>query len=264
MVEMARLCAPLGDQRAAPDRELRSKGSPPCFRNRLLGSLSANDLDLLRPDLVPVQLTLGQIFEESESPIQTICFPEDGFISVVAKGAGNRAIEAGVVGPEGMTGIALLLGDDRSPNDTYVQHVGSGHAMDAEALRSALRTSCSLRDRFLQYVHTFLVQVSQTVLANGRDRIDARLARWLLMADDRVEGPDMRITHEFLSLMLGVRRPGVTDALHWLEGERLIYARRGLISIRDRTALEAKAGGSYGVPEAIYTRLLATATVPAL
>lgn len=238
------------------------KGPPAPVRNRLLRSLSTNDWELLRPDLVPVQLTLGRMFEESDVAIETICFPVDGFISVVAKGAGKRAIEAGIVGPEGMTGVSLLLGDDRSPNDTYVQHVGAGFMIAAQALASALRASDSLKEHFLKYTQTFLVQVSQTALANGRDRIDARLARWLLMADDRIEGEQMKITHEFLSLMLGVRRPGVTDALHRLEGEHLIRSRRGLLSIRDRTALEAKADGSYGVPEEAYRRLLESATVP--
>ncbi len=154
-----------------------------------------------------------------------------------------------------MTGIAIVMGDDQSPNETFVQLAGAGHVISAEHLRSALDSSPSLRLTLLRYAHTFVVQTAQTALANGRAKIDERLARWLLMASDRIEGPDLALTHEFLSVMLGVRRPGVTDALHRLEGDRLIRAKRSSITIRDRAGLERVANGSYGVSERDYERL---------
>ncbi len=184
-----------------------------------------------------------------------MCFPETAIISVVARNHGGRSIEAGLIGFDGMTGIAVVLGDDQSPNETYVQLAGVGHVISAADLKSALDDLPDMRLTFLRYAHTFMVQTAQTALANGRAKIDERLARWLLMASDRVEDPEMNLTHEFLSLMLGVRRPGVTDALHRLEGEHLIRARRSSISIRDRAGLELVADGSYGVSERDYERL---------
>jgi CRP-like cAMP-binding protein len=112
-----------------------------------------------------------------------------------------------------------------------------------------------VRALLLRYAHVFMVQVAATALADGRYSIEQRLARWLLMCHDR-NGDDLALTHEFLALMLGVRRPGVTESLHILEGERMIKAQRGLITILDRQKLEARAGDSYGTPEAEYERLI--------
>ena len=115
----------------------------------------------------------------------------------------------------------------------------------------------SLRRRLLRYVHAFTIQMSQTALANSKMRVDARLARWLLMAHDRVDRNDIELTHEFLALMLGVRRAGVTEALQDLESRGLIRAVRGKLTILRRKDLEVVANGSYGVPEAEYERLMA-------
>jgi CRP-like cAMP-binding protein len=225
------------------------------FRNRLLQSLAPDDLALIAGKLHAERLELRHFFENAEEPIREICFPESAIVSVVARTTAGRSIEAGLIGFEGMTGIAILMGDDRSPNETYVQMAGEGNVMAADDLRSAIRSSPHLHTILLRYAHTFMVQTSQTALANGRAKIDERLARWLLMASDRVEGPELSLTHEFLSLMLGVRRPGVTDALHRLEGEHLIRSRRSSITIRDREGLETVANGSYGVAERDYERL---------
>jgi CRP-like cAMP-binding protein len=200
-------------------------------------------------------MDIRRSFEMPNVPVSEVCFPDTAIVSVVACSMTNRSIEAGLIGFEGMTGLSIVLDDDRSPNETYVQVAGMGHVMAATDLRIAIDQSPTLHRHFLRYAHTFMVQTAQTALANGRAKIDERLARWLLMASDRVEGPDMILTHEFLSLMLGVRRPGVTDALHRLEGDRLIRARRSTIAIRDRAGLEAVANGSYGVSERDYDRL---------
>ncbi len=224
-------------------------------RNRLLKSLSPGDLELIARHLRPARLDVRRSFGEPGEPITEVCFPETAIISVVARTTVGRSIEAGLIGFEGMSGVALALGDDRSPNETYVQVAGMGHVIGADELRLAIDASLSLRLHILRYAHNFIVQTSQTVLANGRAKIDERLARWLLMARDRVDGPEIGLTHEFLSMMLGVRRPGVTDALHRLEGEHLIKARRASITIRDRGGLEVVANGSYGVAERDYARL---------
>jgi CRP-like cAMP-binding protein len=169
---------------------------------------------------------------------------ENGFASVVANG-GQRDIEVGIIGREGMSGLSVVLGSDERPaNETFIQSAGTGQRIAAGELRDAIGASVSLHKVMLRYAHTFLVQTSQTALANGRSKIEERLARWLLMAADRVEG-ELVLTHEFLSIMLGVRRSGVTTALQELERTGLISHRRGFITILDRDGLEEQSNGTY-------------------
>ena len=137
-----------------------------------------------------------------------------------------------------------------------MQVEGRGYRIAAEALRRAIDTSASLRGLLLRYAHTFLVQTAQTALANAGAPAEERLARWLLMYHDRQDGDDLSVTHEFLSLMLGVRRPTVTVAIHTLEGAGLIRARRGRIRVLNRAGLEEAAGEAYGPAEAEYERLI--------
>ena len=217
--------------------------------------MAPDDLAQIETHLSLTRLDVRRSIEKPGEAIDEICFPETAVVSVVAHNSAGRTIEAGLIGFEGMTGIAMLMGDDQSPNSAYVQLPGVGHVVPAKTLASLLETSTTLRTTLLRYAHTFMVQTAQTALANGRAKIDERLARWLLMAADRVEGPELPLTHEFLSMMLGVRRPGVTDALHRLEGDHLIRARRSSIMIRDREGLERVADGSYGVSERDYERL---------
>ena len=225
------------------------------YRNWLLNALSQGDLDLLRPDLEPIQLDLRFSMEAANQPIRFAYFPEVGLASIVAHSKGGRMIEVGLIGLEGMTGLSVVMGDDRSANETFVQAEGSGSRISAAKLTQALDKSPSLRGCLLLYVQALLSQTAQTALTNGRANIEERLARWILMAHDRLDGDELRLTHEFLALMLGVRRPGVTVALHFLEGKGLIRSTRGLVTVLDREGLEEVADGSYGVPEAEYARL---------
>ena len=237
-------------------RGLEELNQPPVrFQNRLLQSLEADDLDRVALRLRPARLEIGRRFEDPETPITEICFPETAVLSVVARLGTGQSLEAGLIGFEGMSGIAVILGDDRSPNETYVQIPGMGNVLSVEDLRSLVSDSPTIRAHFMRFAHAFLVQTTQTALANGRAKIDERLARWLLMASDRLRTIELSLTHEFLSVMLGVRRPGVTDALHRLEGDHLIRARRSSITIRDRAGLETITKGSYGVSERNYERL---------
>jgi CRP-like cAMP-binding protein len=222
--------------------------------NKLLRALSHDDLALLGA-LEPIELDLRHPVEQANQTIEHVYFPDSGIISVVAKSADDQ-IEAGVVGREGMTGTAVVMGNHRSPNDAYVQMAGAGHRVPAQRVRDAVETSSSLRQLMQRYAQVFMVQVAQTALANGRAKIEERLARWLLMAHDRQDDDDLRLTHEFIAIMLGVRRPGVTDALHQLEAKSLIRSNRGAIRIVDRAGLLGVAGGAYGVPESEYKRLL--------
>lgn len=222
--------------------------------NSILSSLSAADFDLLQPHLARVDLPLRKFLESPNKPIDHVYFIQRGFASVVAGGRG-RDIEVGLIGPEGMTGLAVIMGANRTPNATFIQSAGEGLRLAANSLRDAMEESATVRQMLLNYAHTFMVQTSQTALTNGRSKIEERLARWLLMAHDRVRKDELRLTHEFLAIMLGVRRAGVTETLSRLEDKGLLRAARGQVAIRDRKGLEKIADGAYGVPEAEFRRL---------
>lgn len=224
-------------------------------QNHLLNSLTPEDFALLRDRLEPVDLPFRFKVEIPDRPISHAYFPADGIVSVVAAGARDQTIEVGIIGREGMTGIAVLLGTTRSPNLMNVQIAGHGFRIATDDLLAALAESRSLHNALLAYVQAFLIQASQTALANGRAKLETRLARWLLMAHDRVSGNELALTHEFLSLMLGVHRPGVTIALQQFEARGILEAHRGALIIKDRALLRAFADGIYGVSEAELERL---------
>src|SRR3954471_17799138 len=227
-------------------------------RNRLLSALNRDDFDLLQPDLEPVALELRQWLIEAGEPIQQVYFPEHGIVSILADTSQGR-IEVGLIGPEGMAGLPVVLGIERSPHGYMVQAAGEALRIAAPDLRTALRHSPSLQVGFLRYAHALMVQTAQTAYANAGFTIEARLARWILMTDDRLDRGDLPLTHDFLSMMLGVRRPGVTLAVQMLEGGGLIRATRGRIRVLDRTKLEEVADDAYGVAEAEYARVMAEA-----
>lgn len=229
---------------------------PRNFRNQLLSGLSEAQLGALAEHLEPVELPVKMVLEVPGEPIEHVYFPASGITSIVAISRDGKRVEAGLFGRDGMTGPVVLLGADRSPHETFVQVAGSGHRIEVAALREAMAAEPGIRDRFLLFVHASALQVAQTALVNAKNTIEARLARWLLMCLDRTNGDELVLTHEFLSLMLGVRRSGVTVSVHILEGRGLIRATRGRIRVLDRGALEAAADGGYGIPEAEYQRLL--------
>jgi CRP-like cAMP-binding protein len=228
-------------------------------RNHLLLSLSIADRDLLQPHLEPSALDLRRVLEEPHQPIPHVYFPESGIASIVAQDRSNRRIEVGLFGREGMSGSTVVTGNDRSPHECFIQVAGSAQRIPADELRSAMQRSPSLHGLLLRYVQAFLIQTAHTALANGRSKLEERLARWLLMSHDRVDGDDLPLTHEFLALMLGVRRPGVTTALHGLERHGLIRSSRSKVQIIDRAGLIEVADGSYGIPEAELRRLVGSA-----
>lgn len=230
-------------------------GTSNATSNRLLSRLSAADFALLAPHLKPVDLPLRKKLENRDKPIDNVYFPESGFASVVANGSGQRSIEVGLIGREGMTGLPIIMGTDRSTNETFIQSAGKGLQISVANLRKAMEMGGSLHRCFLLYAHAFSVQTTYTAIANGRGKIEERLARWLLMAHDRVDTDELDLTHEFLSLMLGVRRSGVTIALQLLVKQGIIKAHRGGISVLDREGLEEISNGAYGTPEAEFQRL---------
>jgi CRP-like cAMP-binding protein len=213
--------------------------------NRILSRLPRADFALLEPHLEAVDLPVRKPLEARKRRIDQVYFIEAGFASVVANGSTKPSIEVGIIGREGMTGLGIVLGNDRAPHETYIQVAGTGQRISAANLRKADEQSPTLHRAMLQYAHAFLHQTTTTALANGRSKIEERLARWLLMADDRIDGKELPLTHEFLGLMLGTYRPGVTKAIQALEQEGLIAARRGSIRILNRKALEKRSNGTY-------------------
>lgn len=226
------------------------------WRNELLAALSPGDRRLLAPRVRPVKLRLGQVLEKPGKPIRSVYFMEDGLASVVAGPLTGRRLEVGLFGREGMSGVSLLLGDDRPINETFIQVEGSALRLSTSDFQLVLGRSRTLHRALLPFANVMLIQVGQTALANSRSNLQARLARWLLMMRDRSDQDDLFCTHAFLALMLGVRRAGVTEALHALEGEHLIRTKRNTVRILDRVRLAGQSDESYGVPEAHYARLI--------
>jgi len=226
-------------------------------RNRVLASLATEDFNLLQQHLQPTGLKVRQCVELANREVDAVYFPYSGIISMIVR-SNNRQhqSEVGLIGHEGMTGLPVVLGTERAYCSGCVQVEGDGVCLPAHSLRKLMQASGSLRLSLLHYVHAFVMQTIHTALANARGKVEQRLARWLLMAHDRLPGDDLRLTHEFLALMLGVRRAGVTIALHQLQSAGQITITRGAIVIVDRLGLEQSAGGFYGVPERELERLL--------
>ncbi|RWC26342.1 Crp/Fnr family transcriptional regulator [Mesorhizobium sp.] len=219
-----------------------------------MASLSPDDFALVQPHLETVTFELRAHLFRADQRITHVTFPERGIASIVADTAEGR-FEVGMVGSEGLVGTALVLGVDRTPHTCMVQAPGEALRIGAGELQAAMEDSPTLRALLLRFVHTFIVQVSQTAYANAGYSIEERLARWLLMTHDRLEHDDMPITHEFMSIMLGSRRPGVTIAVQTLEGTGAIRATRGHLTLRDRQKLEQIAGQSYGFAEKEYSNV---------
>lgn len=212
--------------------------------NRILSHISKDDLALLSPGLSPIDLPLRKQLEVPNRNIEHVYFPTRGFASVVAKVPGGT-IEVGLIGRESMSGLAVIMGASRTQNSTYMQSAGSGYRVTASHLRHCMEVSPTLRLRLLRFGHAFLMQVAQTAAVNARNKLEERLARWLLLAADRSDGNELHLTHEFLAIMLGVRRAGVTIALGFLESRALIRIGRGKIHLLDREALVKLSNGAY-------------------
>jgi CRP-like cAMP-binding protein len=215
--------------------------------NKLLARMSRADLALLKPHLEAVDLPVRMQLQARNRRVEQVYFLDSGAASIVANG--QRPIEVGMIGREGMTGVSVVLGDDeRFPHEVYMQIAGRGQRLSTATLRKAISESVTLHQVLLRSAHDFLTQTTQTALANGRSNVEERLARWILMAHDRVDGDELVLTHEFLAVMLGVRRSGVTTALQELEWKSLIAHSRARITIVDRKGLEESSNGSYSRP----------------
>lgn len=226
------------------------------MKNGLLASLSPPDLDIMLAQLERIDLVHGQVLYQPFEKITYAYFFLGGLSSEVIRDSSGQRVEIGCVGREGLSGLPLLLGIGEAPHQAFMQIGGPALRISAESLAAVLKDHPSIRNALMKFVHTFMMQVASTALADARYTINERLARWILMAHDRAGEDDLPLTHDFLALMLGVRRPSVTTALHILEGENLIRSSRGTVTVRDRKGLERLAGGSYGFAEAEYRRVI--------
>ena len=214
--------------------------------NRLLAVLPHADYRrLLLASLEPVTLAFGEVLYEPGDAIRHVYFPNDSLISLLTLVDRQLALEVGMVGREGMVGVAFVLGSTLSPVRALVQGGGTAMRMKAAPFRKELRQSLSLQRSVHRYTHELLVQVAQTAACNRFHVVEARLARWLLMTRDRVGSDHFHLTQEFIGHMLGVRRVGVTNAAHALKQRKLIDYSRGNIEIINGPGLEAAACSCY-------------------
>ncbi len=228
----------------------------PPITNRLLAALPSADLDALRPQFEPVTLEQKQSLSMPNTPIDHVYFIEGGMVSFVQPMGNGAMIEVGVAGKEGFAGVPVLLGANSSPLEAMVQLPGSALRMNASAFRKEVGRRPALFGLLLRYVQALQVQVSLSVGCNSRHNLSERLARWLLMARDRMTSDRLPLSHEYLSMMLGVRRAGVTVGLGALRAARLIENGHGQITIVDRQGLEAACCECYRAVRNEYERLL--------
>lgn len=228
------------------------------IKNRLLAALPAEEYERLVPHLELVSLQLNQILYEFGEPIEYVYFPHQGIVSLLSVLEDGSTVEAGMVGNDGMVGLPVILGGNKTSNQALVQVASNGMRMKAELLNSEFKRGGALQSLLLRYTQALLTQVSQGVACNRLHTLEERLARWLLTVQDRVESDEFPLTQEFIAQMLGTRRSGVTVAAGILSKAGTIRYSRGKITIVNQGDLEAIACECYGIIKAEFNRLLGT------
>ncbi|MDT7953606.1 MAG: Crp/Fnr family transcriptional regulator [Acetobacteraceae bacterium] len=226
------------------------------INNRILNALPADELERIRPRLEKVALVTKTVLIAPDRDVESVHFVESGVVSMVSTLEDGARIEVGMVGFEGMVGLPVLLGSGTSPWEAMVQIDGSALRMSAAAFRSTLAEVPSLMGTLLRYLDAVQSQVAQSAACNGRHPVEQRLARWLLTTLDRVGGDSFVMTQEFMSTMLGVRRPGVTLAVGALQRAGLVRHERGTMHVLDRTGLEASSCECHDIVKRRYAWLM--------
>jgi CRP-like cAMP-binding protein len=233
-----------------------SSGDSAHLKNRLLAALEHGAFARLAPQLEVVALTPREILFETGAPLRHVYFPHSGIISLMAAMRDGVA-ETAAIGSEGFAGFEVVLGGDVAANRALVQLAGSASRIPVASLSKEMQESAQLRQLLLSYVRFFLVQALQSVACNTLHTVDARCAKWLLMANDRAGHEDtFNLTQEFLAEMLGVHRPSVTLVARTLQNSGLIRYSRGVITITDRRGLEEAACDCYGVVRRALEKIL--------
>jgi CRP-like cAMP-binding protein len=224
--------------------------------NHFLASLPQEDYQRLRPHLERLNLPSRMILYEMGQPVEHCTFTDGGMTSLLIRLEDGAMVEAGVVGKEGFAGLSALMGAETAPHTSMIQMPGTGVRIRPSLLREAMLRSPALLDRVLRYSQALNMQISQTAACNAHHDLQERLARWLLMAHDRAEDDVLPLTQEFVSMMLAVRRPGVTVAARSLQNTGAINYERGRITVLDRHRLEEASCECYGIVREQFQKLL--------
>lgn len=224
--------------------------------NHLIQSLPRKDQSRLLAECESVDLKLAQVLAEPGEPSRHVYFPVDSFISFVVCNEGRPSLEVGMVGSEGMLGEQLVLGEFASPFHALVQGPGQAWRLTSRHFLQQLRDSAALQRLLRRYLYVRLVQLGQLAVCVHSHQVHPRLARWLLMSQDRAHADSFHMTQEFMAYLLGVRRVGITKAAGHLQREGLIEYHHGFLSVLDRTGLEAVACSCYAKDVASYDQML--------
>ena len=229
---------------------------PATAANRLIAALPRKDQQRFLAACESVDLVFAEVLAEPGELIRYVYFPTDSFISLTTQAEGRNTLEVGLVGDEGMLGISLILGVDVSPLHALVQGKGPALRMDVATFLRELELSLALQRILKRYLYVMMGQLAQMAACNRFHVVEARLARWLLMTQDRAHSDEFHGTHEFLAYMLGVRRVGVTKAASSLQFRKLISYRRGNIKVLDRDGLAAASCRCYEAVKATYAQVM--------
>lgn len=224
-------------------------------RNRLLACLAGSELEALLPHFESVSLARGDHLIVPDMPIQYIYFPLNALLSLVTTMEDGSAVESGVIGREGMSGIPVLLDAQQTTMPTFTQVPGEALKIKSEIIKEAYDRRGALHKLLNRYMHTVVVMGSYSTACNALHKIEPRMAKWLLMSSNGVGSDELNLTHEFLAEMLGVRRASVSETASTLRNDGLIDYTRGHIKITDRSGLEAASCECYGKFKDEYERL---------
>lgn len=224
--------------------------------NHLLAALSAEAFERLKPHLESITFTLGEVVYESGAHMRYVYFPTTSHISLLYTMIDGSTAEMGLVGKEGVVGIALFMGGETTPNRAMVQGSGEAFRMKSKAMLDEFKRGGDFQHLLLRYTQALITQISQTAVCNRLHSVEQRLCRWLLMTHDLAQSDELQMTHEFISNMLGVRREGVTMAAQRLQEMKMISYVRGHIRILDRPQLLAHVCECYQVVRDEHSRLL--------
>jgi CRP-like cAMP-binding protein len=225
-------------------------------QNRLLARLTAVQYPRLFERLRPVPLAFKTVLYQPNGPIDYVYFPTRGVLSAIAIMANGDAIEVGTIGNEGVSGLAVLFGVEQSPTQVIVQVAGEALRIETAALQAEAMPGSPLQELLIRHHHAFHHQVAQSAACNGLHKVQQRACRWLLLTQDRVGSDVVPLTHEFLAIMLGVRRASVSEVLKPLQDQGLVRSDRSKFTILDRPGLEAACCECYRNIVEAYRQLL--------
>lgn len=235
---------------------LTNQAARPPTTNGILNALTRSEYERLTPYLEAVNLWKGEVLYQPEQIITHVYFPTRGTVSLVSAFEDGASVEVGMVGNEGMFGVCVFLGSISTPLLAQVQLPGDALRMCADVLRKEFQQGGQLQDLLLRYTQAFITQIAQAAACNRAHSITARLGKWLLMCQDRAQSKDLDLTHEFISMMLGARRAGVTEAAGKLQDAGLISYSRGHITITNRERLEAISCECYPIVKKVFDRMV--------